>query len=67
MSTYDKFLGIVGERAKPAGGKTRNTVADGRILSGKEAIQNKLIDGLGEFDDANAKARELGKRRTRKW
>ena len=33
--------------------------ADGRILSGKEALQNKLIDGLGELDDAFAKAKQL--------
>jgi protease-4 len=35
-------------------------VADGRILSGQEALENKLIDGLGELDDAYDKARELG-------
>jgi protease-4 len=38
----------------------RNTIADGRILSGKDAFENKLIDGLGELDDAFAKARQLG-------
>ncbi len=37
----------------------RNTIADGRILSGKEALQNKLIDGLGELDDAFTKAKQL--------
>src|SRR3954451_9561180 len=60
MNTYDKFLGIVAkERGLPAD-LLRNTVADGRILSGKEALQNKLIDGLGELDDAFAKAKQLG-------
>jgi protease-4 len=60
MSTYDKFLGIVAKERNVPADLLRNTVADGRILSGKEALQNKLIDGLGELDDAFAKAKELG-------
>jgi protease-4 len=35
-------------------------VADGRILSGKDALDNKLIDGVGQIEDAFAKAKELG-------
>ena len=35
-------------------------VADGRILSGKDALEDKLIDGLGQIEDAFAKARQLG-------
>jgi len=38
-------------------------VADGRILSGKDALENKLIDGLGQIEDAFAKAKELGNAR----
>ncbi len=61
MKTYDKFLGIVArERNLPADG-LRNSVADGRILSGKDALENKLIDGTGQIEDAYAKARELGR------
>ncbi|MGE5207785.1 MAG: signal peptide peptidase SppA [Alphaproteobacteria bacterium] len=60
MSTYDKFLGIVAKERNLPADLLRNTIADGRILSGKEALQNKLIDGLGELDDAFAKARQLG-------
>jgi protease-4 len=60
MSTYDKFLGIVAKERNLPAELLRNTIADGRILSGKEALQNKLIDGLGELDDAFAKARQLG-------
>ena len=60
MSTYDKFLGIVAKERNLPADLLRNTVADGRILSGKEALQNKLIDGLGELDDAYAKAKQLG-------
>jgi len=60
MKTYDKFLGIVAkERHLPADG-LRNSIADGRILSGKEALQNKLIDGVGQIEDAYAKAKQLG-------
>lgn len=60
MKTYDKFLGVVArERNLPADG-LRNTVADGRILSGKDALNDKLIDGLGQIEDAFAKARQLG-------
>ena len=60
MKTYDKFLGVVAlERNLPAD-TLRNTIADGRILSGKDALENKLIDGLGQIEDAFAKAKELG-------
>jgi protease-4 len=60
MQTYDKFLGIVSkERGVPAD-TLRNTIADGRILSGKDALNNKLIDGLGQLEDAFNKAKQLG-------
>jgi protease IV len=59
MKTYDKFLGIVArERNLPAEG-LRNSIADGRILSGKEALEDKLIDGVGQIEDAYAKAKQL--------
>jgi protease-4 len=60
MKTYDKFLGVVARERNLPADLLRNTVADGRILSGQEALENKLIDGLGELDDAYDKARELG-------
>ncbi len=47
------------ERHLPADA-LRNGLADGRILSGQDAFDNKLIDGLGQIEDAFAKARELG-------
>src|SRR5712664_17930 len=60
METYDKFLGVVAkERSLPAE-MLRNNIADGRILSGKEALNDKLIDGLGQIEDAFAKAKQLG-------
>ncbi len=60
MKTYDKFLDIVAKERKLPADLLRNTIADGRILSGKEALEHKLIDGLGELDDAFSKAKELG-------
>src|SRR5262244_3772939 len=58
METYDKFLSVVSkERSLPAD-LLRNNIADGRILSGKEALTDKLIDGIGELDDAFAKAKQ---------
>lgn len=59
MGTYDKFLGIVAkERNLPAEG-LRTTIADGRILSGRDARDNKLIDDLGQIEDAFEKAKEF--------
>jgi protease-4 len=63
MKTYDKFLGIVAKERNVPADVLRNTVADGRILSGKDALDNKLIDGLGQIEDAFAKAKELGNAR----
>src|SRR5256714_2587800 len=60
MKTYDKFLGIVAKERNLPADLLRNSIADGRILSGREAFDNKLIDGLGELDDAFSKAKELG-------
>ena len=34
--------------------------ADGRVMTGETALQCKLIDGLGTFEDALLKAKELG-------
>ena len=60
METYDKFLGVVSkERSLPAD-MLRNNIADGRIISGKEALNDKLVDGLGQLEDAFAKAKQLG-------
>ena len=60
MKTYEKFLGIVAKERNVPADVLRNTVADGRILSGKDALDNKLIDGLGQIEDAFGKAKELG-------
>src|SRR5947207_15919566 len=50
METYDKFLGVVSkERSLPAD-MLRNNIADGRMISGKEALSDKLVDGLGQLE-----------------
>jgi protease-4 len=61
MKTYEKFLGIVARERNLPADMLRNTVADGRILSGKDALDNKLIDAVGQIEDAFAKAKELGR------
>ncbi|MGI8820290.1 MAG: signal peptide peptidase SppA [Chthoniobacterales bacterium] len=59
MGTYEKFLGIVAKERNLPADALRNTIADGRILSGIDAKEHKLIDGLGQIEDAFQKAREL--------
>ncbi len=61
MEVYEKFVGIVAKERKLDVDKLKTTLADGRILSGNQALKGKLIDGLGYFDDAIAKAQELAK------
>jgi protease IV len=60
MQTYGKFVGIVAAERKLPEDALRNGVADGRVLSGKDALEAKLIDGLGDFEAAVGKAMELG-------
>jgi len=61
MKTYEKFLGIVAKERNLPADSLRNGIADGRILSGRDALDFKLIDGLGQIEDAYAKAKELGR------
>ncbi len=60
MKTYEKFLGIVARERNLPADALRNGIADGRIMSGRDALDYKLIDGLGQIEDAYAKAKELG-------
>src|SRR3954463_10649145 len=60
MKTYEKFLGVVAHERHLDANQLRNTIADGRIMSGKDAVDNKLIDGVGQIEDAFRKAKELG-------
>ncbi|MEO6870943.1 MAG: signal peptide peptidase SppA [Chthoniobacterales bacterium] len=60
MKTYEQFLGVVSKERNVPADVLRNGIADGRILSARDALDNKLIDGLGQIEDAFAKAKELG-------
>ncbi len=66
MQSYGRFVGIVAKARKLDENALRNGVADGRILSGVDALDAKLVDELGYIEDAYAKARELGKAPARK-
>lgn len=61
MDTYGQFVGIVARERKLNEDELRNGLADGRVISGKEAKAAKLINGVGYLEDAYAKAMELGK------
>ncbi len=60
MQTYGKFVGIVARERKLPEDQLRAGLADGRVISGRDALKDKLIDGLGQIEDAYDKARELG-------
>ncbi len=60
MQTYGRFVGIVAKERKIPEAELRAGVADGRVVTGQDALAAKLVDALGEIDDAYAKARELG-------
>lgn len=60
MQTYGRFVGIVArERSLPEDG-LRNGLADGRPISGRDAAEAKLVDEIGDFEAAVAKAIQLG-------
>ena len=60
MQTYGKFVGIVAKERRLPEEQLRTGIADGRVVTGKDALEAKLINGLGEIEDAYKKARELG-------
>ncbi len=61
MQTYERFLNIVASSRHLDATTLRNGIADGRVLSGRDAYNAKLIDQLGYVEDAYDKARILGK------
>ncbi len=60
MQTYGKFVGIVATQRNLPEADLRAGVADGRVMSGRDAFAAKLVDQIGDFDDAVKKAQELG-------
>lgn len=59
--SYSRFVGIVARERHLEESALRSGVADGRILSGMDAVKEHLIDEVGGFDQALEKARDLGK------
>ena len=67
--TFKKFKGVVREGRSAAHEKNKNeghalkpdweSLADGRVLSGTQAIEAGFVDQLGDFDDAVDRAEEI--------
>ncbi|MFZ4482954.1 MAG: signal peptide peptidase SppA [Chthoniobacterales bacterium] len=60
QQVYTRFLDIVAGARKLPAEQLRAGLADGRILTGKDAMAAGLVDQIGYIEDAFAKARELG-------
>ncbi len=58
QDVYGQFLEVVSSRRNLTIESVRR-VADGRILSGREAFNAGLVDSLGDFEAAAREAREL--------
>ncbi len=56
---FDEFVRVIVEGRNMSESAVRE-LADGRVYSGSQALANGLVDELGDFDDAIAKAAELG-------
>jgi protease IV len=61
MQSYGRFLGIVAGARDLDEGALSEGPADGRVMSGTDALEAGLVDQLGYIEDAFNKARELGK------
>ena len=59
MQTYGVFLGVVSKERHLDEAQLRSGIADGRVVSGTDALGAKLIDQLGEIEDAYQKAKDL--------
>lgn len=58
---FDRFINIVSKGRKISVDRLLETIGDGRILLGKDALDNGLIDKIGYIEDAYKKARALAK------
>lgn len=53
MNTYEGFVQIVADSRKIPAEKIRSSrIGDGRIFDGKQALELKLVDATGYFEDA---------------
>jgi protease-4 len=56
---FERFKNIVADGRMALSIEDVNRLADGSIFSTNEALEEKLIDDIGYFDDAVSKAKEL--------
>ena len=59
-NTYQKFLKVVAD-SRHMSVDNVNTIAQGRVWTGQQALPIKLIDKLGGFSDALAQAKKMAK------
>lgn len=59
MQLYGKFVGLVATERGLSEEALRNGVADGRVLSGTDALEAGLIDRTGRLEDAYERVREM--------
>ncbi len=59
MQTYERFVGIVSTARGIPVETLKNGIADGRIISGADAVDLKLVDRTGYLEDAWQEARDL--------
>jgi len=60
LQMYDRFLDVVSEARKVPKETLRSGVADGRVVTGREALEAGLVDQIGYVEDAYKLAQELG-------
>lgn len=60
---YKRFISLVADARKKTPQQI-DAIAQGRVWTGQDAKNNGLVDSLGDFDDAVAKAAELAKLKT---
>ncbi|MCL0268999.1 S49 family peptidase, partial [Klebsiella pneumoniae] len=60
---YQRFITLVANARKSTPEKI-DQIAQGHVWTGEDAKANGLVDSLGDFDDAVAKAAELAKLKT---
>ena len=61
MERFDHFVETVAKERKIPQGRLREGAADGRLVSGREAVALGLIDQTGAIEGAYEKARVLGR------
>jgi protease-4 len=60
---YKRFIGLVADN-RSLSVEQVDKVAQGRVWTGKDALEHRLIDQIGDFDDAVAEAAKLAQLET---